>query len=129
MNVKRTGLIAAMGLILTASAGAASAGTGFLGYDEIVPSRNGSAYTTTQVKAVTRLTGDLNSTSVGGSYKVDARMEAPGNPISSVWFRVGDNQSIKLPNLFSRGTRVYVHFSNDFLTSVNVQVRGNWRSN
>lgn len=120
--------VASVGIVAI-GAGFASGGVGYLGYNGIVPKFNGSAYTPTQTKAIDRRSGDLNSRSVGGNYRLDVRMEAPGNPISSVWFRIGDNQSIQLPNLFVRGTRVYVHFSNDLFTPVNVQATGSWRSN
>lgn len=109
---------------------AAHAGTSYTGYNTTVGKFNGNGYSGTQTKSATDRSGDLRSTSVGGNYKVDARMEGvnvgvPGTP----WVRVDDNVTRKLSNVIHRGNKVRVRFSNDAGTRVDVQVRGSWRSN
>lgn len=117
------------GLILVVGAGAAMAGNTFTGYDTTVGRVNGNGYSGSQTKASTDDSGDINSSDVGGSYKVDARMESTGGTsLGSSWVRLGDGTSARLPNFFVSGTSVRVHFSNDTSTLVNVRVRGNWKS-
>ncbi len=109
-------------------AGFAEAGTTYTSYNTTVGKFNGSGYTGYQTKASSGTYGNLRSTSVGGKYTVDARMQASSGTGS--WVRsVNSNQVRNLPNSVARGSKARVQFSNDLTTPVNVQVTGSWRSN
>lgn len=72
---RKVGTVAlAVGLL--ASAAGVSAGTSYGYYSTTVGSFNGSGYTSYQTKANSGQYGYLDSDSVGGSYVVDARMQA-----------------------------------------------------
>lgn len=119
--------IAALGLtIVTAlSATSAFAGTTYSSYSTTVGKFNGKGYTSYQTKKYSGRAGDLQSSSVGGSYKVDARMLPGGVGISGVT----DNSEYKLNNSINSGERTRVEFNNGVFTRVDVQVSGTWRSN
>lgn len=113
---------------LVAFGGAVQAGTSWSEYNTTVPRLNGSGYTGYQTKASSGTYGELNSDVVGGSYTVDARMQATSGTGS--WVRsITDNDYRNLPNSVPKGLSARVEFSNDITTPVNVQVSGKWRSN
>lgn len=123
---KKLGLGLAVGLM--AFGGAVQAGTSYSSYDTTVASFNGSGYTGYQTKTNAGTYGNLNSSNVGGSYTVDARMQASSG--TGAWARsVTDSDSRNLSNSVPKGTSARVQFSNDVTTPVNVQVTGSWRSN
>lgn len=124
---RKVGTVAlAVGLL--ASAAGVSAGTSYGYYSTTVGSFNGSGYTSYQTKANSGQYGYLDSDSVGGSYVVDARMQAGSG--TGPWARnVGDNDFVSLPNSIVSGDSARVQFSNDLNTPVNVQVTGYWKSN
>lgn len=125
-NKKFAVLGLALGLL--AVGGAAEAGTSYSGYNTTVGKFNGSGYTAYQTKTTSGAYGNLNSTTVGGSYTVDARMQSSTG--TGAWVRsVGDNDSRTLPNSVSSGRSARAEFSNDATTPVDVQVSGSWRSN
>jgi hypothetical protein len=108
--------------------GAVQAGTSWSSYNTTVGKFNGSGYTGYQTKASSGTYGELNSSVVGGSYTVDARMQASSGTGS--WVRsVTDSDYRKLPNSVPSGLSARVEFSNDITTPVDVQVSGTWRSN
>ncbi len=119
--------ILAVGMLFS-GAMAANAGTTWSGYNTSVAPLNGSGYTGYQTKAVDGATAYLNSGSVGGGYKVDARTLSSGS--AGTWRRdvVGGN-SYNLNNNHYKGTSLRVQFSNDLATRVSVQVVGSWISN
>ncbi|WP_026105185.1 hypothetical protein [Halalkalibacterium ligniniphilum] len=122
--------LAVLGLAvgLLAFGGAVQAGTSYSYYNTTVGKFNGSGYTGYQTKASSGTYGHLDSRSVGGSYVVDARMQASSGTGS--WVRnVTDNDFRSLPNSVPAGTSARVQFSNDLDTPVDVQVTGYWRSN
>ena len=126
MKKKLATIALAVGLL--AVAGFAEAGTAYTNYNTTVGKFNGSGYTSYHTKASSGKYGNLRSTSVGGSYTVDARMQASSG--TGAWVRsVNSNQVRNLPNSVSKGNRARVQFSNDLTTPVNVQVTGSWRSN
>ncbi|MDN5725230.1 MAG: hypothetical protein L0G99_04760 [Propionibacteriales bacterium] len=112
-------------LMLLLGAAQASAGD-WSNYNTTVGRFNGNGYTGDQAKGVTDATGWLRSGTVGGDYKVDARMESISGTFTSGFARIGDGTNVDLPNDFTEGTRVRVRFSNDLTTRVNVQVSGSW---
>lgn len=113
---------------LLALGGAVQASTTYSSYDTTVGKFNGSGYTGYQTKTTSGAYGNLKSSSVGGSYTVDARMQASSGTGS--WVRsVTDNDTRNLPNSVPSGTSARVQFSNDITTPVDVQVTGSWRSN
>ncbi|WP_235612293.1 hypothetical protein [Metalysinibacillus jejuensis] len=122
---------AALGLAvgLMAFGGTVQAGTTYSSYDFVVPEFNGSHYTGYQVKTYSGTSGDLRSSSVGGAYTVDVRMENSSGS-TGTWVRsVTDNDNRKLPSTAPSGSSVRLHISNDLTTPVNVRVAGSWRSN
>ena len=115
---------------LFAGAGVAHAGTSYSSYSTTVGAFNGNGYTGGQTKAVSNRSGNLRSVAVGGRYTVDARMQRTNGNNSGSWVRnVNSSQTRNLPNRLPAQSRVRVHFSNDLLTPVQVQVEGSWRSN
>lgn len=113
---------------LLAFGGAVQAGTSYSSYNTTVGAFNGSGYTGYQTKTNSGTYGNLISGTVGGSYTVDARMQASSGTGS--WVRsVTDNDYRSLPNSVPSRTSARVQFSNDLITPVNVQVSGTWRSN
>lgn len=122
--------LAVLGLVvgLFTFAGIAEAGTSYTSYSTSVGKFNGNGYTAYQTKTTTGATGNLRSTSVGGKYTVDARMQASSGTGS--WVRsVNSNETRNLSNSVSKGSSARVQFSNDLSTPVAVQVSGTWRSN
>ena len=127
---KKKNRLAVLGLTvgLLAFGGAVQACTSYSGYNTTVGAFNGSGYTGYQTKANSGAYGNLSSGTVGGSYTVDARMQASSGTGS--WVRsVTDNDFRNLPNSVPSVTSARVQFSNDVTTPVNVQVSGSWRSN
>jgi len=117
---------ATLGLLL--AGGAVQAGTTYSSYSTTVAPFNGSGYTSYQTKSTAGAYGNLRSTTVGGKYTVDARMQASSG--TGGWVRsVTDSDSRNLPNSVAKGSSARVQFSNDASTPVNVQVTGTWRSN
>ncbi len=101
------------------------AGTSNVNYNTTVGPFNGSGYTSYQTKAISGTNGYMGSATVGGSYRVDARMTGGGS-----WTRdITDNRNYYLYNNISKGAGTRVQFSNDATTPVHVQVTGYWRSN
>lgn len=118
------GVVVALGL---AGAGVAQAGTTNVAYSTTVGASNGSGYTAYQTQSTTGAAAQLHSTTVGGKYVVDARVQGPQN---GAWARnVTDNDSRLLSNLNASGKSVRIQFSNNLNTPVAVQVSGTWRSN
>lgn len=128
----KKGKVALMtGVIALATSASAFAGTSLEGYETTVGKFNGNGYTGyDHVKSVDGANGSLNSHYVGGSYKVDARMQdGAGN--DGDWSRnLSDDTSHTLDGhkYHLEGDSMRVQFSNDFNTSVDVQVNGNWSS-
>ena len=124
-------LIGILGVCLIASSISVFAGESYAGYSTSVGKFNGDGYTAYQTKTVPFRAGDINSKSVGGGYKVDARLTGSG--YSGSWTRniVSGKQYIvgAVADKHIVGSRVRVHFSNNITTPVNVQVSGTWRSN
>lgn len=123
-------LLTAAGAVLVgvAGIGVAVAGTTNVAYSTSVAPFNGSGYTAYQTQATSGASGQLHSTSVGGSYVVDARMDGPSN---SDWVRnVTDNDSRTLTgNDNGSGAAVRLQLSNDLNTPLSVQASGSWRTN
>lgn len=122
---KKIGIVGVSAAFVMAG-GAAFAGTSYANYNTTVAPYNGSGYTGYQTKAITGAAGYLDSESVGGSYKVDARMEGASD---GDWARdITDGSFRYLYNQSSAGASVRVQFSNDWNTPVHVQVTGRWKS-
>lgn len=106
------------------------AGTTYQGYNTTVDDWGGDGYTGFQTKATSGANGMLISKYVGGNYQVDARMI--DNDDEGAWeYNIDDwdVRSLDGHKDHTSGDRVRVHFSNDLLTPVDVQVEGNWLSN
>lgn len=107
------------------------AGTSYEGYSTTVGRFNGNGYTSYQAKSTSGANGYLSSRYVGQDYVVDARMQE-NDGTSGSWTRdIGDATLYELDGHFEHksGDSVRVHFSNDWNTSVDVQVEGSWKSN
>lgn len=76
-------------------------------------------------------TGYIYSKSIGGKYKLDARLFQDGKGTS--WGRIDDNttRSYSLSGFSgsSYGDAVYLHLSNDLITPVTVNATGTWDAN
>jgi hypothetical protein len=125
---KKKLVVLGLALGLLATAGAAQAGYSYEKYDTQVGAFNGSGYSSYQTKAKGGAYATLISSSVGGSYTVDARETGHSGPAS--WRRdVTDSKTYSLPSIQSAGYDAIVQFSNDLNTPVNVRVTGSWASN
>lgn len=124
---QRTRRLMAAGILATVCLGTTSAvaGTSFREYSTTVGKFNGKGYTSYQTKSYSDKAGDLRSSSVGGNYKVDARMIPEGVGISGVT----DNSEYKLNTNLDSGKSARVELNNGVFTRVDVQVSGTWRSN
>ncbi len=121
-----------LGIGILSMGATALAGTTYTSYNTTVPAFIGSGYTGYQTKSTGGANGNLNSTSVGGSYVVDARMQDATSGVHGPWVRdVTDSTNYVLYSNASHagGDSMRVEFSNDLLTPVSVQVTGSWRSN
>ncbi|MDR2043899.1 MAG: hypothetical protein LBQ15_05940 [Clostridium sp.] len=121
-----------LGIGIVSMGAAALAGTSYEPYDTTVAAFNGNGYTGYQKKATTGANGALSSTSVGGTYVVDARMQDATSGVHGPWVRdVNDSTSYVLYSdaQHSATDSMRVQFSNDLTTPVSVQVTGNWKSN
>lgn len=131
-NMFRKVTATVLGIGIISLGATALAGTSYSSYDTTVPRLNGSGYTGYQTKATAGANGNLNSTSVGADYEVDARMQDATSGVHGPWVRdVVDSTSYILysDNNHAEGDSMRVQFSNDWDTPVNVQVTGSWRSN
>lgn len=116
-------------VVFAASAGLAQATYSYQDYNTTVGKLNGNGYTGNQTKTDAYEDGEIYSENVGGSYKVDGRLEnANGAAFGSTWQRLGDKTWKQLPNLINTGWSTRVHFSNDLSTRVDVQVYGKFRA-
>ena len=127
MKVKKFAIpLAVVGMLAVGTS--AWAGTSFASYSTTVGKFNGTGYTAYQTKSGAGTAADLRSKSVGADYVVDARLQASSG--TGGWARdVGDNDTRQLWNSVQKGASARVQFSNDWNTSVDVQVSGTWRSN
>ncbi len=122
--------VSVMGLAIMMFGAVAFAGTSYSGYNTTVGKFNGSGYSGYQTKSISGANGYILSTSVGGSYVVDVRMNSSSG--SGSWLRnVTDGTQAELPgsSYQTSGTSVRAQFSNDINTPVDVQVVGSWKSN
>lgn len=104
-------------------------GTSYVNYNMTVAAVNGMATSTSQNKAVTDQSGNVRSTSVGGTYTVDMRLHS-GKGGTGVWSqRISDNETRALSNSIDKGSPVELQISNDITTPVSVKCTGSWRSN
>lgn len=116
------------GLVL--GGGGAWAGTTLSSYSTTVTSFGGDGYTTYQTKSGSKTDGRVESTNVGGDYKVSVRMKSSsGTGATWTGYVVDDGTVHKLRNSFSSGTSVRANLHNQPLTKVSVQVDGKWKSN
>lgn len=109
------------------------AGNSFTGYNTVVGKLNGNGYSGTQTKATSGANGRIKSTSVGGSYTVDVRMQKSDGTASGDWYRSLNDSMDTGYNVDGAvgqmaGSTVRLHFSNDLTTPVDVQVIGEWCS-
>lgn len=117
------------GFLFTGGAFAANASDQWAGYSTTVGRMNGSGYTDTQKKGIAGAAGELQSEWVGADYRVDARLQDGAGGQSGSWSRdVQDGSVAALYNSIPAGTATRVQFSNDWNTTVNVQVTGIWRA-
>lgn len=111
-------------------ASASFAGTSFSGYNTTVGKFNGSGYSGYQTKSISGANGQIASTSVGGDYVVDVRMNSSKGDGS--WLRNvtdGTNKEVPGNSAQTTGSSVRLQFSNNINTPVDVQVSGSWKSN
>lgn len=128
MNKTRVAAVAVMALaILGAGVSTAHADYGTQGYNTTVGRVNGNGYSGSERKSFTDDSGKIYSSTVGGNYRVDARMiSQSGTWLGSGWARIDDGTQAPLTNWLTAGTWVRIQFSNDVTTPVNVQVTGSW---
>ena len=111
----------------------AFAGNSFTNYNTTVGRINGNGYSGTQVKATSGANGCIKSTSVGGNYTVDVRMQKSDGTANGSWYRaLNDNMNtgynIDGNSSQKAGNNVRLQFSNNLNTLVDVQVIGSWCS-
>ena len=128
MNLKKTVVTTSLAIMmLTATA---MAGNTYSNYNTTVGRLNGNGYTPYQTKSTSGANGYIKSTTVGGKYLVDVRMNSSSG--NGKWVRDLDDQDNRsLPGSAKMKSVCYVRaqFSNDLTTPVAVQVAGQWKSN
>lgn len=108
----------------------AFAGTSMEKYGTVVGRFNGAGATGYQTKAESGRDGYINSTKVGGKYKVDVRMDSSN--AKGEWLRNvtdGTKKYVQAHSKHTKGSKVRFYFSNDITTPVTVYVEGTWKSN
>ncbi|MFC4388320.1 hypothetical protein ACFOZ1_10955 [Gracilibacillus marinus] len=120
-----------LGATIMATSFGIYADTSWEGYSTTVGKFNGSGYTGyDHTKSSTGVNGTVDSDYVGGPYVVDVRMQDDdGN--SGDWTRnLGDSDKKSLDghNYHQKNDDMRLQFSNDWDTTVNVQVVGRWKS-
>lgn len=111
----------------------AFAGTSFTSYNTVVGKVNGNGYSANQTKSTSGANGRIISTSVGGNYLVDVRMQKSDGTASGDWYNnLTDNMdtgyNVDGDVGQTAGSNVRLHFSNKLTTPVDVQVIGSWCS-
>ena len=86
-NMFRKVTATVLGIGILSMGATALAGTTYSSYNTTVGAFNGSGYTGYQTKATAGTNGNLNSTSVGGGYEVDARMQDATSGVHGPWAR------------------------------------------
>lgn len=131
MKLRRMAAVAAAtAVVAVGTAGAALAGTSFVGYNLDVPKMGGNKLSAQQTKAITDNDGALKSTSVGGGYTMNVCMSTTAGiclPFTSKDIVTGSE--VKLPNAFVAGSKVCAKFTSSWTTIVTVKVKGEWKSN
>lgn len=124
-------IMAVLGVCLIASSIPVLASITYSPYSLKVAPFNTSEWTESQVKANPWQGADIKSTSVGGGYKVDARMIGSG--AYGPWTRgiVSGKQysATAISDKHVVGTKTQLEFSNGLTTPVQVAISGTWRSN
>lgn len=88
----------------------------------------GSGYSGSQTKSSTGAQGTIKSGTVGGGYTVMVALQRTDTGEDGTAVRVDDNQTKYLNNEIEKGKQARLHFTNDLLTRVNVQVSGTFRA-
>lgn len=101
----------------------------FEAYNTTVGKLGGSGYSGYQTKSITGAAGEIYPISVGGGYKVDARLISDNS--KGDWSTGIDNYTSHryLYNKISKNENTRVEFSNALNTTVSVQVTGQFRVN
>lgn len=120
-----------LGALLISSSIVAFAAGDYVNYSTTVGKFNGSGYTGYQTKTTTGAAAGVVSTTVGGNYTVDVRLQESNGTVGPWFGKLGDNQSAAITSVSEHkaGDSVRLQFSNDLTTRVDVQVDGKWRSN
>lgn len=127
-KITKTIAIASMAVMMLGTT--AFAGSTFSSYSTTVGKFNGNGYSSYQTKEIDGANGAISSTSVGGGYEVDVRMNSSVG--SGSWTRdLKSGTEAALPGYYKQvsGTKVRAQFSNNITTPVDVQVTGSWASN
>lgn len=127
-NFKKTVLATSLAVMMLATT--AMAGNKYSNYNTTVGRLNGNGYTAYQTKKTSGANGYIKSTTVGGKYLVDVRMNSSSG--NGSWVRDlddKDNRSLPGNSKMKSGCDVRAQFSNDLNTPVAVQVTGKWKSN
>lgn len=121
------GLVA---LLILAMTGAAYAGTTSVSYSTTVGRIGGSGYTSYQTKTTKGASGSLSSTGTGG-YVLKARMvDSDGD--AGEWtsdFTDSASRTLSSNDYHTAGESVRVQLKNKYVTTVQVQATGSWKSN
>ncbi|MCQ4087903.1 hypothetical protein [Saccharibacillus sp. JS10] len=115
-------------LLLVAGGASAYAGTSYSGTESpTLPGGNGSAYSSSQIKAST-LSADLLMNATQG-YNIDVRTENVGGGNASAWARnVTGGTTRSIPSSQQVGSQVQLKFSADLFSPTTV-INYRWRSN
>jgi hypothetical protein len=111
------------------SGGTAYAGTAFTGYDETVPLVSAYAFTGNYDKT-TDLDGNIRVATVGGDYKIDARMSPQTITFAPPATGLTDGSNAVLPKGGTvKGGSPYLAVNGSAWYTVTVRTTGTWRSN
>lgn len=120
-------LIIAAGLI--GAGGAAQAGTTYVGFSATLPNLQQGWKSPLQVKSRAGVSGNVKITSVGGEYRVNARMcNSSAGTCGPQITGINDRGFAVLKNGFSSGQKVKMQLFQNPWSPVSVDTVGSWRS-
>lgn len=129
MKFKKGLTALATSLVILSGGVLVNAGTTWSGYEnESIPGNNGTAHSSSQAKAKTNASSDLEVTYTSNPNSVDARAIGGVGQGSGAWVRNVNTGSYAIPNPVQSGNMTQIEFSTD-LFAATTALTHRWRSN
>lgn len=123
--------IGALALAALLPAGGAAAASYWSGFGVALPAAQQGIFPLAQPKGVVGAAGEINVSSVGGGYQLNARQCRYNNACGTERFNLGSGSYATLPsgNLVPAGVSALLNLHNSTWTLVRVDATGSWRAN